>query len=62
MFSGTARCGILLGNPERVPRTYQGLNQFAELRLRKCMPLLEQVGVGVVAKEFNNVPQFFICG
>ena len=26
------------------------------------MPLFEQVRVGVVAKEFNNVPQFFICG
>ena len=45
-----------------VTRADEGLDELSKFGLRKCMALLEQVGVGMAGKEFHDVPKFLIGG
>ena len=43
-----------------MPASNEGLHEFTEFRLRQCVPLLEQVRIGMTAEKFNDVPQLFV--
>ena len=43
-----------------VPAAHEGLHKLPELGLGKCVAFFEEVGVRVVRKELDDVPQLFV--